>query len=132
MQTYMRHAVEDMTAVLQENDLSMPQLGTLQFLRAEGAQSITSVANRLNLSLTATSHLINRLVQKGLLHREEDAEDRRQKRVTLAAAGHELVAQIHQRSAASLETLLKRIPGERREALERAVEAVVAELEGNS
>lgn len=128
MQTYMRFAVDDMTAVLQENDLSMPQMATLQFLRADGVQSVTGVARQLNLSLAATSHLIDRLVQRGLLHREEDPSDRRQKRVMLAEPGHELVTRVDRRAAATLETLLSHASLNTREALEHAVEAVLADL----
>lgn len=62
LQLFMRHSVADMTALLRERGLSMPQLAALQKIRAEGAQTISAIADHLNLSLGATSHLIERLV----------------------------------------------------------------------
>jgi MarR family transcriptional regulator, organic hydroperoxide resistance regulator len=129
MQAYLRHAVEDMTAVLQENELSMPQLGALHYLRAEGSQSVSHIARHLNLSLTATSHLVERLVGKGLVERAEDETDRRQKRVTLSPVGWALLEGVHSRATASLMSLLAGVSADKRLALERAVAAVVADLE---
>lgn len=129
MQAYMRFSIEDMTALLKRHELSMPQLGALQFLRAEGPQSVSAVAEHLALSRTATSHLVERVVRKGLVHREEDAEDRRQKRITLSDRGRELIAEIHARAAASMEALLEPVPKQKRDALDRAMRDVVTELE---
>jgi len=129
MQAYMRFSIEDMTSLLKRHELSMPQLGALQLLRAEGAQSVSAVAEHLNLSRTATSHLVERVVRKGLVHREEDPEDRRQKRITLSDRGQELIAEIHARAAATMEALLEPVPESKRDALDRAMHDVVTELE---
>jgi len=129
MQAYMRFTVEDMSAMLKQHELSMPQLGALHFLRAEGPQSVSAIAEHLNLSRTATSHLVERIVRKRLVHRDEDVTDRRQKRITLSDGGRELIAEIHARAAASLEALLERVPDAKRNALEHAMHDVVTELD---
>ena len=129
MQAYMRFTIEDMSALLKEHELSMPQLGTLHFLRAEGPQSVSSIADHLNLSRTATSHLVERLVRKRLVARQEDPNDRRQKRITLGDGGRDLIAEIHARSATSLKVLLERVPEAKRRALDHAMHDVVAELD---
>jgi DNA-binding MarR family transcriptional regulator len=129
MQAYLRFSIDDMTAALKEHELSMPQLAALQFVRAEGPQSVSAIADHLNLSRTATSHLVDRLVRKELVRREEDPRDRRQKTVTLGGAGAQLLAGIHRRSAATLDALLLGVPEDRRAALERAMHDVVTDLE---
>lgn len=129
MQAYLRFGIDDMTATLKEHEISMPQLAALQFLHAEGAQSVSAIADHLNLSRTATSHAVERLVRKELVRREEDPHDRRQKSVTLGPAGARLIAEIHRRSAATLDTLLRGVPASQRAALESAMLDVVMKLE---
>lgn len=126
---YLRFSIDDVTALLKRHELSMPQLAALQFLRAEGPTSVSAIADHLRLSRTATSHLVERLVRKNLVHREEDPRDRRQKRVTLGDGGHDLIAEIRTRSAASLDALLRRVPEAERDALERVMRDVVTHLE---
>ncbi len=65
--------------MLHKSDLSMPQLVTLLFVRRGGVASISSISQHLNLSLGATSHLVDRLVVAGFVERAEDQNDRRQK-----------------------------------------------------
>lgn len=129
MRAYMRFSVEDMSALLKQHELSMPQLGALHFLRAQGPQSVSSIADHLNLSRTATSHLVDRLVRKSLVQRQEDPSDRRQKRITLSGRGDELIAEVHTRSAASMEALIERVPDAKRRALELAMHDVVTEID---
>lgn len=129
MRRFMRHSVEDMTSALRDHGLSMPQVVTLQMLREEGPQTVSSIAGHLNLSLGATSHLIDRLVQKELIDRREDPADRRQKLVSLASPGRDVLGDLDRRSVASMETLLARVPEPLGRALYDAVEDVMRALE---
>lgn len=128
MQLYVRRSIRDMNALLRELQLSMPQMGTLHFLAAEGGQSVSAIADHLDLSLGATSHLVDRLVQRDLLTRIEDPHDRRQKRVAIAPAGAALVQGIQQRAAVAFEELLEPLPSELRERFERTALEVLAAL----
>lgn len=128
LRMFMRHSVDDMTALLREHGLSMPQIGALQLLRAEGPQTVSAVADHLNLSLGATSHLVERLVQKDLVARTENPADRRQKLVSLRPAGMDLIAEIDRRSAASMQALLQNVSEPSRVALDEAVERALREF----
>lgn len=129
MQRYMRHSVDDMTHLLQQHELSMPQVAALQFLRAEGPQSVTEIAGHLNLSLAATSHLVDRLVERDVLSRQEDPHDRRRKRVSVDHGGRTLLAELDRRATESLQTLLEPVGTERVVTLANAVADVLAELD---
>lgn len=129
LQIYMRHSVDDMTAMLREHGLSMPQIATMQLIRAEGAQTVSAIAEHLNLSLGATSHLVERLVQKDLVGRDEDPADRRQKLVTLTSSGRTLVAELDRRAADAMEALLETVPEASRRALYDAVDEVLRDLQ---
>lgn len=128
MQLYVRRSIRDMHGLLRELQLSMPQMGTLHFLAAEGGHTVSAIADHLDLSLAATSHLVERLVQRGLLTRVEDPNDRRQKRVELAPDGAALVQGIHQRAAAAFDELLEPLPRDLRERFERDALEVLAAL----
>lgn len=119
----MRPMVRDMNALLRELLLAMPQMGTLHFLDAEGDRSVSAIAGHLNVSLAATSHLVERLVQPELLPRAEDPFDRRHERGALAPEGAQLVARI-QRQAAAFDEVLEPLPSE----LRRRFEAIVLEV----
>lgn len=128
MHLYMRRTIRDMHVLLREQQLSMPQMGTLHFLSAEGGQSVSAIAEHLNLSLGATSHLVDRLVQRELLTREEDVHDRRLKRVELAPDGAALVQNIDQKAAEAFDELLEPLPAELRARFEGAALEVLAAL----
>lgn len=128
MHLYMRVMVRDLNALLRELHLSMPQMGTLHLLNAQGGQSVSAIAEHLNLSLAATSHLVERLVQRGLLTRAEDPADRRHKRVALAPDGVALVARIHRQAAAAFDEVLEPLPSELRGRFEATVLEVLSVL----
>ena len=62
-----------MQAELTELDLSFSQMTALHQLRAAGALSVTQLAERTRLSLPASSHLVERLVQRGLVVEQAQA-----------------------------------------------------------
>lgn len=129
MQRYLRHSIEDMTSLLQEHELSLPQVGALQFVRVAGPRSVSEIADHLNLSLAATSHLVDRLVQRNVLARREDPDDRRRKIISLDEGGHALVHEIERRSTESLQSLLEPAKPASVAALVDAVATVLAELD---
>lgn len=74
-----------------EAELSMPQMVTLLILQRCGAKSVSAIAERLQLSLAATSQLVDGLVRRGFASRNEDTLDRRVKMIALRPEGAELL-----------------------------------------
>jgi DNA-binding MarR family transcriptional regulator len=120
----------DTVKVMHETGLTIPQLGSMHILFFEGPQSITDLTEKLGLSTSATSHLVQRLFEQGIVLREEDPADRRQKRISLSPSGKKLVERLmkarHREMRASVETLSP----ETREMLLRVLDRVVMELGG--
>jgi len=129
MQHVVRASIAELHGVLQASKLSLPQLGTLHFLHAEGAQSVSGIAHHLHLSLAATSHLIERLVGRGLLTRREDPADRRQKLVGLSGEGVALVNGVQQEAVTSIDALLASVPVDLRRRLDADLREVLTVLE---
>jgi DNA-binding MarR family transcriptional regulator len=79
--------------VIDELGLSFSQLKALQLLSAAEAPelSLKQLGDQLGLSLPAVSRAVDGLVQRGLVTRTEDVEDRRMKRVRPTKAADELI-----------------------------------------
>ncbi len=86
-------------------DLTMPQLRSLALLFT-GSQRMSEIAETLGTSLQATTSLIDRLVDKGLVERVSDVADRRVVICQLTPAGQREVERLHGISHARLEELV--------------------------
>lgn len=90
-----RQAGGEFADLLDELDLSLAQLKTLETLAAHGAApSVKELSEALGCSLANSSRAVDALVRRGLLERREDAADRRVKRLTMTAAGTATLARI--------------------------------------
>jgi DNA-binding MarR family transcriptional regulator len=85
-----------MLEVIDELGLSLTQLKAIQLLVADPASemSVKQLGDSLELSLPAISRAVDGLVQRGLVTRTEDEEDRRIKRVRPTKEADQLVARL--------------------------------------
>ena len=58
-------------------ELSVPQFRSLLFVNNNAGASLSEVADHMGLTLPSTSKLVDDLIQKGLMTRQEQAKDRR-------------------------------------------------------
>jgi DNA-binding MarR family transcriptional regulator len=77
-------------------DLTMGQLRTLVVAASRQAVNVSTLAETLEVSKPTASTLVDQLVQRGLVERTEDAEDRRRTMVALSQAGSDLMARLRQ------------------------------------
>ena len=76
---------------MQEHDLSFTHLNSLFFIHRAGCTNIQCLADRLGVTKAAVSQMVDRLVEAGLISREEDPIDRRSKLICLSETGEVLV-----------------------------------------
>jgi DNA-binding MarR family transcriptional regulator len=69
-----------------KRELNLPEVVILRIL-ARRPLNISEVADSLSLSQSSASRAVDRLVGNGLISRQEDPEDRRNKRLTLTPDG---------------------------------------------
>jgi len=124
----MQHSAGEMRKVMCEAGLSMPQMVALHMLRNYGSFTISALADKLSLSLAATSHLVDRMVQQQLVERKEDALDRRQKQVALAPGGLALLDRLLEARIRESAYLLIALPPELRQQLDSVLTQVVEQL----
>jgi DNA-binding MarR family transcriptional regulator len=87
----MHHAMHERVQLAKMIGLSMPQLGILMQLHHRGTCGISDLSERFDITSAAASQLVDKLVQGGLIQREEDPQDRRVKRVNLTEKGRKLI-----------------------------------------
>jgi DNA-binding MarR family transcriptional regulator len=74
----MQRLISDHAPEFTEVGVTMAQAKVLYVVLAAGHLRMSELANRLGISPSSASEIVERLVELGLLHRAEDADDRRQ------------------------------------------------------
>ncbi|WP_441290746.1 MarR family winged helix-turn-helix transcriptional regulator [Sorangium sp. KYC3313] len=83
--------IAGLARALHEEDFSVAQVAALHLVDQDGPVRVTALATSLGLSASAGSRLADGLVQRGLLARQEDPEDRRAKTLALTPLGRRFV-----------------------------------------
>ena len=106
---FMRAAVQ----ALGERDLTILQFGTLLLLEDGQERTVGALAEHIGRSMSATSRMVDQLVKRELLRRQEDPNDRRARRVTISPAGRKLLTTMMRRRAeAELKLMATLLPEE--------------------
>jgi DNA-binding MarR family transcriptional regulator len=88
---FMHHTFRDFMYSAKRRGLSMPQLGTLFQIGHHGMSGLTNIRGDSGVTSAAASQMLDRLVQEGLVKREEDPTDRRAKIIALTEKGRALI-----------------------------------------
>jgi DNA-binding MarR family transcriptional regulator len=91
-------------------DVTLAQYRVLIELAARGPQRLADLATALGVDRSTATRMCDRLVRKRLVHRRRTNDDRRGVRVSLTAAGGELVAEVSRRRRAEIATIVERMP----------------------
>lgn len=101
--------IERLAVVVSEEHLSFSQVAALHVIDREDKVNINDISIRLNLSMSATSRMIDVLVKKKLIKRKEVQDNRRSKSLTLTISGEKFMdtlsierVKIIEQSAASI------------------------------
>lgn len=77
-----------------EPSLSVPQFRALAFLSRHPGSSLSEVAEHLGVTRATASTMVDRLVQRDLVQRAEDPEERRHIKLNLTAEGGDRLEQM--------------------------------------
>jgi DNA-binding MarR family transcriptional regulator len=129
---FMRAAVQ----ALGERDLTILQFGTLLLLEDGQERTVGALSEQVGRSMSATSRMVDQLVKRELLRRQEDPNDRRARRVTISPGGRKLLAtMIRRRAEAELKLMDSLLPEEQRivvQAMELLAGAARRKAEGDA
>ena len=89
----MHHTMRERAHFAKATGLSMPQFGILMQLHYRHNCGVSDLSERFDITSAAASQLVDKLVQGGLIQREEDPNDRRAKLLNLTDKGSQLIQQ---------------------------------------
>jgi DNA-binding MarR family transcriptional regulator len=106
-------------------NLSVPQLRLLHVLVYDGPQLPGALAQTLGIAPSTVTGLCDRLLERGLVRREEDQTDRRCTRVVATEKGHDLVTEHLSTTREQLLQFLQRLSPDERRLVSEALAALV-------
>ena len=107
------------------DDLSIPQYRTLMFLRHSPGKSLADVAEHLGITPPSTSKLVDGLVTRGLVDRQDLPVDRRRIVLLLTPAGAELAEDSLRATQAAYLARFSILPKETLAIIKLAMEALL-------
>jgi DNA-binding MarR family transcriptional regulator len=105
-------------------DLSVPQFRTLAFLRKHEGASLSQVADHLGLMLPSVSKMVDGLVARELVTREDSPTDRRFVALALTEQGRSALEAARRDTRLQLARMLRALPSSERPTVVRAMEAL--------
>jgi len=111
-------------------ELTMPQLKVVLLLFTGGPVRMSVIASDLGVSLATATGVVDRLVQRGLVVREGDPEDRRVVLCRLSEKGEEVMGGLWQVSREQVRRLMRVLAPQQLELIAKALEALVQAGEG--
>ena len=112
-------------------ELTMPQIKTLTLLRHQGPQRMGSIATYLGSTLSSSTSITDHLVDKGLVERVPDPDDRRVVICQLTPRGQEVTEQFWRIGRMRVAELAERLDIEELEIVVRAMELLYKATEGS-
>lgn len=112
-----------------EIDITMPQAKVLYLVGAAGELHMSTLAQRLGVSLSTVSGLVDRVVDHGLAARREDPTDRRQVLVGLTPDGSSFIDRFRELNARQMRELLDALDDTELETLRSALTALARAAE---
>lgn len=129
MDVFMNRSMRGWHLFAKSTGLSMPQFSVLMQLHHKGACGMSDISERFEITPAAASQLVDKLVQSGLVQREEDPSDRRAKLLNLTEKGEELVQQGHAERYRWVEELGKKLTAEERAQVSEALDLLTRAAE---
>ena len=112
------------TLVHEGMDLSYNQYKTLLTIADRGECSLGDLGRELDVAMSSASQMVDRLVNQGLVHRAQDAANRRQVVIRLTAQGEELIAELERSILEGYRRVLADLSEEEQEELVRSFETI--------
>jgi len=121
MDVFMHRSMRGWVRYAKSTGLSMPQFSILMQLHHRGPCGMSGISEGYDITPAATSQLVDKLVQGGLIQRVEDPNDRRAKLLSLTDKGRDLVLQGIQERYRWVDELAGKLSAEERSQISEAL-----------
>jgi DNA-binding MarR family transcriptional regulator len=93
--------------------VSLPQARTLAFLKRCPGASLSTLADSIGVTKATASNLVDRMVQRGMISREEDPNERRCIVLSLTGSGEKALNEANELAVIELSKVLANVPPDR-------------------
>lgn len=114
----------------EELGMTIPQLRTLVLLEQLGPMRMGSISTHLGRALSATTTVVDRLVEKGYVGRSSDPDDRRVVLCELTESGRNTIDRFWRIGTAEIERIVEVLEPEQLETVVRGLEFIQQAAEG--
>jgi DNA-binding MarR family transcriptional regulator len=118
----MHHSMRERAHFAKATGLSMPQFGILMQLHYRHNCGVSDLSERFDITNAAASQLVDKLVQSGLIQREEDPNDRRAKLLNITEKGRQLIQQGIEERYRWVDQLARKLTEEERNKVSEALQ----------
>jgi DNA-binding MarR family transcriptional regulator len=109
----------------QDAEITLTQLMVLRELR-QSPQKTGRLGERVGLSPTSVTRLVDRLERRGLVNRQRDATDRRQVEIHLEPEGERMLGELRVLRGSNIQRAIEAMPAAERRLLVAALNKLVA------
>jgi DNA-binding MarR family transcriptional regulator len=114
MDIVMHHSMREHVHFAKATGLSMAQFSILMQLHYRSNCGVSDIGERFDITNAAASQLVDKLVQNGMIQRQEDPNDRRAKLLNLTKRGRELIQQSIEKRYRWVDELAEKLTPEER------------------
>ena len=104
------------------NEVTLPQLRTLVVVSTQGPQTVSSLADRLDVHASTMTRMCSRLVARGLVARKPSALDRREVVIELTAQGQGLVDEVTDKRRREIDAVVRHMSPDDRDRVVTALD----------
>jgi len=90
----LRHEFHDL---MQNSGFTLPQLSVISILAKNGEQKVSDISEKMGLSDSTVSGILDRLEQKGIIERKRDKDDRRVVKIYLIKGSQPICREFHRK-----------------------------------
>jgi DNA-binding MarR family transcriptional regulator len=104
------------------DEVTLPQFRTLAVVSQQGPQTVSALAERLEVHASTMTRMCSRLVARGLVERRPSAIDRREVVIELTSQGQRLVDVVLDKRRRDVDAVVRRMTPEDRDRVVSALE----------
>ena len=95
--------------LMQDSGFTFPQLSIISILAKNGEQKVSDISEKMGLSDSTVSGILDRLEQKGIIERKRNKDDRRVVKIYLSRGSQEICQEFHRKREEYFSHLLKEL-----------------------